>query len=390
MNAQSGRLFLQIPGPANIPHRVLQAMESPLLNHRGAEFAEICKALLPKLKAVFQTERGTPVIFPSSGSGAMESALVNTLSPGDGVLVFAIGNFSAMFGEISDHLGFSTKVVELPLGGGIPPERVFEELKADRAGKFKAIVAIHNETATGVTTDISAIRQAIDRAGHSGLFLVDTISGLGCMDFRFDEWGVDVAITGSQKGLLLPPGLGLVCLNEKALQAYRTASSPRHYFDWGAIIEYNRRGIFPYTPATQLLFGLDTALDMLLEEGLEKIFARHARAAEGVRRAVTAWGLKTVALTREVASNSLTAVRVPTKIDSDALIAYTEKHLNLALGNGLGELSGKAFRIGHLGVINDLEILATLGGVEMGLHRMGASLQLGSGVAACQEWFLGE
>ncbi len=383
-----GRHFLQIPGPSNIPARVLKAMDRPVINHRGETFAALSKGIFPKLKQVFRTTRGTPIVFPSSGTGAWEASLVNTLSPGDAVLAFVIGHFSKEYAQTAEDLGYRVDRVELPWGSGIPAQRVNEELSKDGSHRYKAVLAIHNETSTGVMTDLKAIREAMDRAAHPALLLVDSVSGLGSIDLRFDEWGLDVLVTCSQKGLLLPPGLGLLCVSPKALQAYEKSNTPRHYFDWGAMMEKNPSGFFPYTPASQLLFGLDEALDMLLEEGLDYVFARHERYAEGVRRAVKAWGLKILAEKPEEASNVLATVMLPDGIDSNALIEHTEREIDLALGNGLGPLDGRAFRIGHLGDLNELEVLATLAGVEMGLRAMGLEVPLGSGVAACQQWFL--
>jgi len=381
-----GRHFLQIPGPSNVPPRVLKAMDRPVINHRGLEFAEIAKALLDKLKAVFKTEAGTPLIFPSSGTGAWESSLVNTLSPGDRVLAFLIGEFSAGFARVARGLGLEVELVELEWGATIPPDLVHDKLAADTGQTIRAVLTIHNETSTGVSPDIGALREAMDRAGHPALLLVDTVSGLGSLDFRFDEWGVDVAVTCSQKGLLLPPGLGILCASEKALRAREKATSPRNYFDWGPMIAKNAEGYFPYTPATNLLHGLAEAIDMLSEEGLEHVFARHARMAEGVRRAVAAWGLEVLAQP-EARSNVLTTVKLPEGIDGDALLVESETHWDLSLGNGLGPLKGRVFRIGHLGDINDLEVLATLAGTELALRRTGVKVDFGAGVAACQEWF---
>ncbi|MBI4083331.1 MAG: aminotransferase class V-fold PLP-dependent enzyme [Candidatus Lambdaproteobacteria bacterium] len=384
----AGRLFLQIPGPTNLPDRVVRAISQPIINHRGAEFAKLVKGLLPRLKGVFRTERGTPLIFPSSGTGVSEAALVNTLSPGDKVLCFTIGNFSVAYAKLARNLGFQVEEVALPWGSGVSEEQAYERLAADRDRGIKAVFTIQNETSTGVMTDLRAVRRALDRADHPALLVVDTVSGLGSIDFRMDEWGVDIAVTGSQKGLLLPPGLGMLCVSEKALVASQSAKSPRHYFDWAAMLENNRKGFFPYTPATTLLFGLDESLKMLAEEGLPNVFARHARLAEGVRKAVAAWGLKLVAHKPEEASNTITAVVTPQGVDADALIALAEARFNLALGNGLGPLSGKVFRIGHLGQLNELEVLATLGGVEMALRQLKHPVPLGSGVAAAQGWFL--
>jgi alanine-glyoxylate transaminase/serine-glyoxylate transaminase/serine-pyruvate transaminase len=383
-----GRMFLQIPGPTNLPERVQRAMDMALINHRGEEFADMTKAIWPRLKQVFRTERGTPLMFPSSGTGAWESALVNTLSPGDPVLAISIGQFSGDWSKLAKAHKYKVDVLELPWGSGVTEDAVFDKLAQDKGKQYKAVLTIHNETSTGVTTDVKAVRAAMDRAKHPALLMVDSVSGLACTDLRFDEWGIDVAVTGSQKGLLLPPGLGLLCVSDKALKAMEQAQTPRYYFDWAPMIEKNRAGIFPYTPVTTLMYGLDTALDMLLEEGLENIFKRHYRLAEGVRRAVKAWGLKTVAIKPQDASNVLTAVYLPEGYNADTLIARTESELNLALGAGLGPLAGRAFRIGHLGWINELEVLATLGGVELGMKLMNVPFTLGSGVAAAQNWFV--
>lgn len=384
-----GRHFLQIPGPSNVPLRVLKAMDKPVINHRGVEFAELAKDLFPKLRTIFKTRHGTPLIFPSSGTGAWEASLVNTLSPGDPVLAFVIGEFSGGYASTAVDHGYDVDIVELDWGSTIPAELVYERLAADGAHRYKAVLTIHNETSTGVTPEIGAIREAIDRAGHPLLLMVDTVSGLGCADFRFDEWRVDVAVSCSQKGLLLPPGLGILCVSDKALEAREAAGSPRHYFDWGPMIARNEKGYFPYTPATNLLYGLEEATDMLLEEGLEHVFARHQRMAEGVRRAVRAWGLQVLAESPQVESNVLTTVKLPEGVDGEKLLQLSETEFELSLGNGLGPLGGKVFRIGHLGDINDLEVLATLAGVEMVLRKIGVTLEFGSGVAVCQDWFFG-
>jgi alanine-glyoxylate transaminase/serine-glyoxylate transaminase/serine-pyruvate transaminase len=382
------RLFLQIPGPTNLPESVQRAMDMALVNHRGGEFADLTKRILPRLKQVFRTQTGTPILFPSSGTGAWESGLVNTLSPGDKVLAITIGIFSAGWAKLAKAHNYQVDLLELPFGSGVTEDVVFDRLSQDKGKQYKAVLTIHNETSTGVTTDVKAVRNALDRAKHPALLLVDTVSGLACTDLRFDEWGIDVAVTGSQKGLLLPPGLGLLCVSDKALKAMETAKTPRYYFDWAPMIEHNRAGIFPYTPVTTLMYVLDTALDMLLEEGLDSVFKRHHRLAEGVRRAVKAWGLKTVAIKPQDASNVLTAVYLPDGYNADTLIEKTENELNLALGAGLGPLAVRAFRIGHLGWINEVEVLATLSGVELGMKLLNVPFTLGSGVTAAQQWFL--
>jgi len=382
-----GRHFLQIPGPSNVPLRVLKAMDRPVINHRGIEFAELIKPLFPKLKQLFKAEKGTPIIFPSSGTGAWESSLVNTLSPGDAVLSFVIGEFSSGYAKVAENCGFDVTRVELEWGDTIRPEVVREKLAADSAHRFKAITVIHNETSTGVAPDIAAIREAMDATGHPALLLVDTVSGLGSLDFRFDAWGVDVAVTCSQKGLLLPPGLGIVCVSEKALAAREKATSPRHYFDWGPMLSKNHEGYFPYTPATNMLHGLNEAADMLLEEGLEHVFARHRRMGDAVRAAVAAWGLEVLAVP-DARSDVLTTVKLPEGVDGAKMLVLSEEKLDLSLGNGLGPLAGRVFRIGHLGDVNDLEVIATLAGVEMTLSLLGAPVEFGKGVAAAQRHFL--
>ena len=386
----TGRSFVQIPGPTNIPERVLRAMHRAMVDHRGQEFAGFTKALLPRVRQLFQSEQGTPLLFPSSGTGALESALVNLFSPGDKLLAYNIGQFSAGTASMAQQLGLHVEEVVLPWGSAIDPEALHAVLTADREHSIAGVLTIHNETATGVTNDIAAIRSAMERAGHPALLMVDTVSGVGSIDFRFDAWGVDVAVTGSQKGLMLPPGLGVLCVGERALRAAGQSRTHKSYFDWAPHLLMNQQGYFPYTPPTSLLYGLAEALDMLFEEGLEHVHARHARLAGGVRRAVNAWGLSLLAMQPDRASDVVSTVKLPEGIDGGALIAHAETELGLSLGAGLGPVAGKAFRIGHLGALNELEVLATLGGVEMALHHAGVKLELGAGVCAAQQWFLGE
>jgi alanine-glyoxylate transaminase/serine-glyoxylate transaminase/serine-pyruvate transaminase len=345
---------------------------------------------MPRLQKLFVTERGTPVLFAGTGTAGMEAALVNTLSPGDRVLVYVIGHFSLAYARMAEKMGLDVERVELPWGEGISGEDVEARLKADKGRRIKAVLAIHNETSTGVMTDIPAVRAALDRAKHPALLVVDSISGLGCLDLRFDEWGVDVAIAGSQKGLMLPPGLAVLCVSDKAMRAGETAKLPRCYFDWAAMIEQNRKGVFPYTPATSLLFGLDEGLDMLFEEGVDRVFARHARLAEGLRRAVRTWKLPLVAKRRELESDTVTAVAVPENFDADKVIDLAAARFHVSLGAGLGPLQGRAFRVGHLGALNAVEVLAVLGALEMVLSHLKFDIQLGSGVAAAQSWFLSQ
>ena len=386
----AGRDFLQIPGPTNIPERVLRAMDRSMIDHRGPKFRGLLRGLLPRLQKLFATERGTPVLFSGTGTAGLEAALANTLSPGDRVLVYVIGYFSQVYARMAEKMGLDVERVDLPWGEGIPGEDVEARLKADRGQRIKAVLAIHNETSTGVMTDIPKVRAALDRAKHPALLVVDSISGLGCLDLRFDEWGVDVAIAGSQKGLMLPPGLAVLCVSDKGLRASQHAKMPRYYFDWSAMIEQNRKGLFPYTPATSLLFGLEEGLNMLFEEGLDRVFARHTRLAEGLRRAVQAWKLPLVAKRRELASDTVSAIGVPEGFDADKVVGLAASRFHVSLGGGLGPLQGRAFRVGHLGALNAVEVLAIVGAVEMVLSCLSIPVELGRGVAAAQSWFLSQ
>lgn len=385
----SGRPFLQIPGPTNIPDRVLRAMDRPIIDHRGPQFKTLTTSLLPDLARIFQTTQGKIVLYPSSGTGAWEAALVNVLAPGDRVLTFINGHFSRLFSQAARNMGYEVDEVPIDWGRGIPAVEVEARLKADQEQErpYKAVLVVHNESATGVTSDLAAIRQAMNAAGHDALLIVDAVSSVASIDVRFDEWEVDIVITGSQKGLMLPPGLGLLCVGPRALAAGERGGSPRNFFDWRPILRDNATGFFPYTPATLLLFGLREALDMLLEEGLANVFARHQFLAEGVRAAVQAWQLPILAQNPAEYSNSLTAVVVPEDVDSTTVITKALERFGLSLGVGLSQLKGRVFRIGHLGALNELEVLATLAGVEMTLVECGLPVKLGSGVAACQHHF---
>ncbi len=380
----SGRPFLQIPGPTNVPERILRAMDRAVIDHRGPAFAALVRGLLPDLARVFQTERGRVVLYPSSGTGAWEASLVNVLAPGDRVLAFDYGHFSSGFAAAGRNLGLAVDLVPQRWGSAIAAATVAEHLRPEH----RAVLLIHNETSTGARTDIRAAREAIDQAKSDALLIVDTVSSLASMDFRFDDWRVDVALTGSQKGLMLPPGLGLLCVSPRAIEVGARGGSPRNFFDWRPILEDNAAGFFPYTPATLLLFGLREALDILLEEGLEKVFARHRRLADGVRAAVGAWGLAILCDDPKAYSDTLTAVVMPEGRDSNALIAKARERFDLALGVGLGRLRGKVFRIGHLGSLNELEVLATIAGVEMALRETGHPVALGAGAAAAEERFV--
>ncbi len=379
MAYQSGRHFLQIPGPTNVPDRILRAIDRPTIDHRGPTFQRLGKELLEGLKAVFKTQAPV-VIFPASGTGAWEAALVNTLSPGDKVLMVETGHFATLWSRMAGRLGLEVELIPGDWRHGVDPAAVARHLADDRARKIKAVCIVHNETSTGVASRVAEVRKAIDGSGHPALFMVDTISSLASIDYRHDEWGVDVTVAGSQKGLMLPPGLSFNAVGDKARAAGKTARLPRSYWSWEEMLASNSAGFFPYTPATNLLFGLKEAVAMLLEEGLDNVFARHDRHAEATRRAVAAWGLEVLCLEPREHSSSLTAVLLPPGHDADAFRKVTLERYNLSLGNGLGKLAGKVFRIGHLGDFNDLMLAGTLAGVEMGLQAAGVPLK-GSGIA---------
>ncbi|MHA6626827.1 pyridoxal-phosphate-dependent aminotransferase family protein [Pseudonocardia sichuanensis] len=383
MHTTGGRHFLQIPGPTNVPDRVLRAMAAPTIDHRGPEFAELTKAVLPALGPVFGAA-GPVVIYPSSGTGAWEAALVNTLSPGDRVLMSETGHFSTLWSELAGRLGLQVEIIPGDWRHGADPAAIGERLAADTAREIKAVCVVHNETSTGVTSRVPEVRAALDAAGHPALLLVDTISSLASIDYRHDEWGVDVTVAGSQKGLMLPPGLGFNAVSEKALAAAQTAGLPRSYWDWRPILEANARGFFPYTPATNLLYGLREACAMLAEEGMDDVFARHQRHAAATRAAVRAWGLEVLCADEREHSGSLTAVLLPEGHDADEVRRVILQKFDMSLGAGLGKLAGKIFRIGHLGHFNDLTLVGTLGGVQMGLQLAGVPIKTG-GVEAALE-----
>jgi alanine-glyoxylate transaminase/serine-glyoxylate transaminase/serine-pyruvate transaminase len=387
MTYQSGRQFLQIPGPTNVPDRVLRALSRPTIDHRGPEFGLLVLELLEGMKAVFQTSSKV-IIFPSSGTGAWEASLVNTLSPGDRVLTFDIGQFSTLWIQVASKLGLDVVIVPGDWRHGVDPQTVEAKLAEDRDHKIKAVCAVHNETSTGVTSRIGEVRKAMDRVGHPALLLVDTISSLGSIDFRHDEWGVDVAVGCSQKGILLPPGLGFNAISEKALTVSKSSRMPKAYWDWTPMLAQNASGFFPYTPATNLLYGLKESLQMLLqEEGLGNVFARHKRHAEATRRAAKWWGLEIVAQDPKEYSPSLTAVYTPAGHSADEFRKTVLEHFNMPLGTGLGRLQDKIFRIGHLGDFNDLMLAGTLSGVEMGLELAGIPHHKG-GVAAALDYLI--
>jgi len=381
MTAPAGRHFLQIPGPTNVPDRILRAIERPTIDHRGPEFGRLGERVLSGLREIFRT-RGDVLIFPSSGTGAWEAALVNTLSPGDTVLMSETGHFSTLWTAMARRLGLDVEVLEGDWRTGADPARIEVRLAEDGNRAVKAVAVVHNETSTGVTSRIGAVRAALDAAGHPALLLVDTISSLASIDYRHDEWGVDVTVGGSQKGLMLPPGLGFNAVSDKALAASKTAGMARSYWDWESMLGANRSGFFPYTPATNLLYGLAEAIDMLMEEGLENVFRRHDRHAEATRRAVRAWALEVLCRRPEEYSSSLTAVRVPEGHSADTLRRTILETFDMSLGNGLGRLADSVFRIGHLGAFNDLMLAGTLSGIEMGLHLAGVPHRRGGVDAA--------
>jgi alanine-glyoxylate transaminase/serine-glyoxylate transaminase/serine-pyruvate transaminase len=378
---RAGRHFLQIPGPTNVPDRVLRAIDRATIDHRSAEFAALGREVLAGMQRIIRTS-GPVVIYPASGTGAWEAALVNTLSPGDRVLSFETGQFAMLWQHMAGKLGIEVETVPGDWRHGIDPAEAEARLTADAQHRFKAVMAVHNETSTAVTSNIPEIRAAIDRARHPALLMVDTISSLASIDYRHDEWGVDVTVAGSQKGLMLPPGLSFNAISPKAQAASRTAKLPRSYWDWEAMLAPNKNGFFPYTPATNLLYGLKEAIAMLTEEGLANVFARHDRHAEATRRAVRAWDLELLCLDPAVYSSSLTAVLMPQGHDADAFRKTVLERFDMSLGQGLGKVAGKVFRIGHLGDFNDLTLAGTLCGVEMGLGLAGVPHKKGGVDAA--------
>ena len=381
MTYQSGRHFLQIPGPTNVPDRVLRAMAAPTIDHRGPEFAGLARQVLAGLAWLCGTT-GPVALYPSSGTGAWEAALVNTLSPGDRVLAFETGHFASLWAQMAARLGLDVDLVPGDWRHGVDPRQVHEKLAADRGHQIKAVAVVHNETSTGCASHIPPVRAALDSAGHPALLLVDTISSLGSVDYRHDEWGVDVTIWCSQKGMMLPPGLGVNAVSGKALEANRQARLPRSYWDWPPVLAAAGTGMFPYTPATNLVFGLREALAMLAEEGLPAVHARHARHAEATRRAVRGWGLDIVCQDPAAYSSTLTGVLVPDGHDADQVRALILDRYDMSLGAGLGRLAGRAFRIGHLGDLNDLTLAGALCGVEMGLDAAGVPIARGGVTAA--------
>jgi alanine-glyoxylate transaminase/serine-glyoxylate transaminase/serine-pyruvate transaminase len=383
MPTRSGRHFLQIPGPSNVPDRILRAIARPTIDHRGPEFSRLTLELADGLRPVFGT-KGPVIVFPSSGTGAWEAAIVNTLRPGDKILMFETGQFAALWQKMAARLGLSVEFVPGDWRRGADPSVVESKLREDRGRTIRAVAVVHNETSTGVTSRIPLIRQAIDRAGHDALLFVDTISSLASIDYRHDEWGVDVTVSCSQKGLMLPPGLGFNAVSDKAIAASKKGGMPRSYWDWEEMLKSNATGFFPYTPATNLLYGLREALAMLRDEGLANVFARHNRHAEATRRAVRGWNLEILCAVPEEYSSVLTAVMMPGDRGADAFRATVLSRFDMSLGAGLGKLADKIFRIGHLGDFNDLTLIGTLGGVEMGLAAAGVPHTPGGTQAAIQ------
>lgn len=381
MARTAGRHFLQIPGPTNVPDRVLRAIDQPTMDHRGPEFARLGKKVLADIRQIFKCA-GPVVIYPSSGTGAWEAALVNTMSAGDKVLMFETGQFATLWEDIARKLELDAEFIASDWRRGADPEAIGARLTEDKSHEIKAVCVVHNETSTGATSRIADIRKAIDDAGHPALLMVDTISSLASIDYRHDEWGVDVTIAGSQKGLMLPPGLAFNAVSEKALKASESAGLPGSYFAWGPVLKANEGGFFPYTPATNLLYGLAEAIDMLLEEGLDNVFARHDRHAEATRRAVRAWGLEILCVNPQEYSSALTAVLMPAGESADAVRKVILDNYDMSLGTGLGKVADKVFRIGHLGDFNDLTLMGTLCGVEMGLKLSGTTFQTGGVQAA--------
>ena len=384
----AGRNFLFVPGPTNVPDRVLRAMVVPQEDHRSPKFPELALACFAGLKRIFKTETGTPILFPSSGTGCWEAALTNTLNPGDKVLCSRFGQFSHLWADMSQRLGYETEIIDVEWGEGAPAEKYRAALAADTGHKIKAVLVCQNETATGVTSDIAAIRRALDSAGHPALLFVDSVSALASIDFRMDEWKVDVCVSGSQKGLMLPAGLGVTCVSQKALEASKTATSRRCYFDYGDMVKQNPGGYFPYTPSIPMLYGLREAIAILEEEGLEQVFHRHSYLAGGVRAAVLdGWKLKLCAKAPEWYSDTVSAIVVPEGFDAAKVISRAYSRYNTSLGAGLSKVAGKVFRIGHLGDSNEVTMLAAVAAAELAMLDVGIPVVPGSGVAAAGGYY---
>ena len=378
---RAGRHFLQVPGPTNIPDRILRAMDAPCIDHRGPKFQELSKSILERIKLIFKSSDPV-VIYPSAGTGAMEASLVNTLNEGDKILMFETGEFATQWAQAAKRFKLNVDFVPLDWRTGADPIIVKEKLLADKNKEIKAVLITHNETSTGIKSRIEEIRQAIDETNHPALFMVDTISSLGSYNYDHQKWKVDVTVGGSQKGLMLPPGMSFNAISPRALEAYKNSKMPKSYFDWGQMLENNKNGFYPYTPAISLLYGLDEAINMLLEEGLDNVFARHKRHAEATRLAVEAWGLEILAKNPVERSDSITAILIPEGHDSDSLRKIIYDNYDMSLGTGLNKVKGKVFRIGHMGDLNDLTLAGTLAGVEMGLKQSGIPYKNGGVMAA--------
>lgn len=381
---KAGRHFLQIPGPSAVPDRILRAISAQTIDHRGPDFAAVGQAALDGMKSIFKTQAGQVIIYPASGTGAWEAALINTLSEGDRVLMYETGHFSTLWMTMAKRLGLAPEFIEGDWRGGADPEAIAERLREDKAHQIKAVCVVHNETSTGSVSPIAEVRAAIDGVGHPALLMVDSISGLASVDFRFDEWGVDVCVSGSQKGLMLPPGISFNCVSQKAMEVSRNGGMRRSYWDWQDMTGPNETGYFPYTPATNMLYGLNEAVAMLHEEGLENVFARHARHGRATRAAVRAWGLEVLCSQQGQESGVLTAVMMPEGHGADAFRATVLKNFDISLGNGLSKVADRVFRIGHLGDFNDAMLMGTLSGIEMGLSKAGIPHSSG-GTAAAME-----
>jgi alanine-glyoxylate transaminase/serine-glyoxylate transaminase/serine-pyruvate transaminase len=383
----AGRNFLFVPGPTNTPDRILRAMHRAMEDHRSSDFPSLAGSVLEDLKKIFKTASGQAFVFPASGTGAWEASLTNTLSPGDKVLAARFGMFSHLWIDMAQRLGLEVEVIDVEWGEGAPIERYRDALAADKGHRIKAVLFTHNETATGVTSDVAGVRRALDDAKHPALLMVDGVSSIASIDFRMDEWGVDLAVTGSQKGLMLPAGLGIVCASQKALALYDQAKLPRCFFDFGDMRKANATGYFPYTPSLPMLYGLRESIAMLQEEGLENVFARHHRLAEGTRHAVKAWGLELCARDPKWNSDTVSAIMLPAGFNGAEVIDVAYRRYNLALGAGLARMAGRLFRIGHLGDLNELMLLGGLAGAEMSMRDVGIKVAPGSGVAAAQEYW---
>ena len=383
----SGFHGLVIPGPTNMPFAVRRAMDVPLEDHRAPDFPAFSLPLFRDLKKVFRTEKGQVFLFPGSGTGGWEAALTNTLSPGDRVLIPVFGQFSHLWADLARRHGFEVEVIDVEWGEGAPLDVLVQRLDADKRHAIKAVLICHNETATGVTSDVAGVRRTLDAAGHPALLMVDGVSSIASLEFRMDEWGVDLAVAGSQKGFMMPTGLGIVAASQKALEAHKTARCPRAFYDFSDMIRANKDGYFPYTPATTLLRGLRASIDMLLAEQLDNVHARHKRLAEGVRLGVAAWGLAICAKAPKWHSDTVTAVLVPTGFNSDDVVKAAYYRYQMSLGMGLNKVAGKVFRIGHIGHVNEIMLLQALAGAEMALRDVGVPVAAGSGVAAAEEHF---